>query len=89
MTNLTKRRLTKAEARFDAYEFGWEVEEIHHWHATGRDDVLCRTVLFRGESLCGPWLTGHFVVRFQPDRAAITECYAMIDGCLIGRCSEG
>ncbi len=83
MTDITKRRRTVAETRFARYRFGWEVEEVHHWHAAGEHE-LCRTVLFCGEAPGSPCVRGHFYVRFEPGRAAVEECHAMIDGCLVG-----
>ena len=83
MKDLDKRRHAVAEARFANYQFGWDVEEVHHWHAGGEDE-LCRTVLFCGEAPGSPCVRGHFYVRFQPGRATVEECYAMIDGCLVG-----
>jgi len=32
-----------------------------------------------------PCVRGHFLVRFLPNRPVVDECYAMIDGCLVGR----
>jgi hypothetical protein len=84
MTDITERRRAVAEARFTGYQFGWEVEEVHHWHAAGGEDELCRTVLFCGEAPGSPCVRGHFYVRFRPGRAVVAECYAMIEGCLIG-----
>jgi hypothetical protein len=84
MNELAKRRLAISEARFDAYQFGWEVEEVQHWHAEGQGDVYCRTVLFCGDSPGDPCVRGHFLVRFLPGKPIVDECYAMIDGCLIG-----
>ena len=84
MNELTQRRLAVAEAKFDAYQFDWEVEEYHHWHTQDDSDIFCRTVLFCGEAPGAPCMKGIFVVRFQPRREVIDECYAMIDGCLIG-----
>lgn len=83
MKDFTKRRHAAAEARFTTYQFGWEVEESHHWHAGGEHE-LCRTVLFCGEAPGSPCVRGHFYVRFDPGGTAIEECYAMIDGCLVG-----
>lgn len=88
MNDLTKRRLALAEARFDAYEFDWEVEEVHHWHVEGQGDEYCRSVLFCGDAPGSPCRRGHFLVRFLPGRATVDECYAMIDGCLVGRDPE-
>jgi hypothetical protein len=85
MNELAKRRLAIAEAKFDTYEFGWEVEEVHHWHTDGGTDEYCRTVLLCGDSPGDPCLKGHFLVRFLPGRPIVDECYAMIDGCLIGQ----
>ena len=84
MNALAQRRLAISEARFDTYDFGWEVEEVHHWHTAGQGDEYCRTVLFCGDAPGGPCVEGHFVVRFLPNRPIVDECYAMIDGCLIG-----
>ena len=84
MRNFTKRRRAVADARFAGYQFGWEVEEVHHWHATGGQDEFCRTILWCGEAPGSPCVRGHFYVRFKPGRAAVAECYAMIDGCLVG-----
>jgi hypothetical protein len=58
------------------------VEEVHHWHSDG--DEYCRTVLFCGDSPGDPCRKGHFLVRFLPGRPIVDECYAMIDGCLVG-----
>jgi len=93
MNDLARQRLAIAEARFDDYEFGWEVEEVHHWHQSGqgvgRGDTFCRTVLFCADGSTdgegGPCIRGEFVVRFLPNRPFVDECYAMIDGCLVGR----
>jgi hypothetical protein len=85
MSDLTKRRLAAAEARFERYRFGaWEVEEAHHWHIDVLGDEFCRTVLFCAEAPGGPCLRGHFLVRFQPGGSSVVECHAMIDGCSIG-----
>jgi hypothetical protein len=84
MSELTKRRLAISEAKFDAYHFGWKVEEVHHWHIEDQGNEFCRTVLFCGGSPGDPCVRGHFHVRFLPRRATVDECYAMIDGCLIG-----
>ena len=85
MNELTKRRLAIAEAKFDSYDFGWAVEEVHHWHTDDGRAEYCRTVLFCGDSPGDPCLRGEFVVRFLPGRAIVDECYGMIDGCLIGQ----
>ncbi|WP_162917292.1 hypothetical protein [Dongia deserti] len=84
MNELADRRLAIAEARFDAYQFSWEVEEVHHWHIDAGRNEYCRTVLLCGDSPGDPCVRGHFVVRFLPNRPIIDECYAMIDGCLVG-----
>jgi hypothetical protein len=84
MKILNRRRRVVAEAKFADYQFGWEVEEVHHWHSAGGGDAFCRTVLFCGEAPGSPCVRGHFYVRFRRDRASIEECYAMIDGCLVG-----
>lgn len=84
MDELAERRLAIAEARFDAYQFGWEVEEVQHWHLEGQGDAYCRTVMFCGVSPGDPCLRGHFLIRFLPGLAIVDECYAMIDGCLVG-----
>lgn len=88
MNRLAKRRLASAEARFDRYRFGWEVEEVHHWHLQGQGDEYCRTVLFCGDSPGAPCIRGHFLVRFVPGQVIVEECYAVIDGCLIGHDPE-
>jgi hypothetical protein len=86
MNDLIKRRLATAEARFERYSFGaWEVEEAHHWHVALRGNELCRTVLFCADTPGGPCVRGHFLVRFQPGGTNVDECYAMIDGCSIGK----
>jgi hypothetical protein len=84
MNELAKRRLAISEARFDAYQFGWEVEEVAHWHVERQGDVYCRTVLFCGDAPGGSCVRGHFLVRFLPGRPIVDECYAMIDGCIVG-----
>jgi hypothetical protein len=85
MSDLTKRRLAAAEARFERYPFGaWEIEEAHHWHIDVLGDEFCRTVLFCAEAPGGPCLRGHFLVRFQPGGSSVVECHAMNDGCSIG-----
>lgn len=84
MDELLRRRLAVSEARFDSYQFGWEVEEAHHWHLSGDANTLCRTVLFCADSPGGASIRGHFEVRFLPHRAIVDECHAMIDGCLVG-----
>jgi hypothetical protein len=84
MHELAKRRLAISEARFDSYHFDWEVEEALHWHVDSQRNEYCRTVLFCGDSPGDPCIRGHFLVRFLPGRAIVDECYAMIDGCLIG-----
>lgn len=84
MNELAQRRLAISEARFETYEFGWEVEEAQHWHATGHADEYCRTILFCGDAPGAPCVRGHFLVRFLPNRPVVDECYAMIDGCLVG-----
>lgn len=85
MSDLTRRRLAICEGEFESYGFGaWVVEEAHHWHATGHRDEFCRTVLFCSEVPGGPCVRAHFFVRFCPGKTGIDECYAMIDGCLIG-----
>src|SRR5262249_959063 len=85
MNELAQRRLAISEARFDTYDFGHEVEEVHHWHATGQGDEYCRTILFCGDAPGAPSVRGHFLVRFLPNRPVVDACDAMIDGCLIGR----
>ncbi len=85
MNDLAQRRLAIAEARFDGYQFGWEVEEAHHWHVDDSGDEYCRTVLFCGEAPGSPCVKGHFLVRFLPGRPIVEECHAMIDGCLVGQ----
>jgi hypothetical protein len=85
MNELAKRRRAIAEAKFDSYHFDWEVEEVHHWHIDGRGDEYCRTVLFCGDSPGDSCVRGQFVVRFLPGRPIVDECYAMIDGCLVGQ----
>jgi hypothetical protein len=85
MSGLTERRLAIAEARFDEYEFGWDVEEVHHWHHDAAGDAFSRTVLFCGDAPGSACIRGEFVVRFLTGRPFVDECYAMIDGCLIGR----
>lgn len=84
MNEFAKRRLAISEAKFESYHFGWEVEEVHHWYVDGHRDEYCRTVLFCGDSPGDPCVRGHFLVRFLPGRAIIDECYAIIDGCLVG-----
>jgi hypothetical protein len=85
MKDFTKRRRAAADASFADHYLDWEVEEVHHWHAAGSPDAYSRTVLFCGEAPGSPCLRGHFYVRFEPGGAKVEECYAMIDGCLIGR----
>src|SRR5262245_8437168 len=85
MTDLSGRCLAIAEARFEGYEFGWEVEEVHHWHQDAAGEVFYRTVLFCADAPGGPCTRGEFVVRFLPNRPFVDECYAMIDGCLVGQ----
>ena len=85
MNELAKRRLAISEARFETYQFDWEVEETHHWRVEGQGDVYCRTVLFCGDAPGAACVRGHFLVRFLPNRQIVDECYAMIDGCLIGQ----
>ena len=86
--DLPKRRLIIAEARFERYRFGaWEVEEAHHWHVALQGNELSRTVLFCADAPGGPCVSGHFIVRFHPERTTVDECYAMIDGCSIGNVS--
>ncbi|HET6622010.1 MAG TPA: hypothetical protein VFG64_18875 [Dongiaceae bacterium] len=84
MNELAQRRLAISEARFETYEFGWEVEEAHHWQVAGQGDEYCRTVLFCGDTPGGPCLRGQFVVRFLRGRPIVDGCHAMIDGCLVG-----
>ncbi len=85
MNELAKRRLAISEAKFDAYHFGWEVGEVLDWYVEGQGDEYSRTVMFCGDSSGDPCIKGHFLVRFLSGRAVIDECYAMIDGCLIGQ----
>ena len=85
MNELAERRLAISEARFETYDFGFEVEEVHHWHTTGQGDEYCRTILFCGDAPGAPSVRGHFLVRFLPNRPVVDECHAMIDGCLVGR----
>lgn len=84
MNELAKRRLAISEARFESYDFDWEVEEVSHWQIDRQGDEYCRTVIFCGDSPGGPCIRGHFAVRFVPGRPIVEECHAMIDGCLIG-----
>jgi hypothetical protein len=79
------RRLAVCEALFDAYQFGWDVEEVHHWCSDEQGDRFFRAVLFCGVSPCDPCIPGYFHVRFLPRRTKVDECYAIIDGCLIGQ----
>src|SRR5262245_52588107 len=85
MSDLAERRLAIAEARFDEYEFSWEVEEVHHWHHEAASDTFCRTVLFCADAPGSPCVRGEFVVHFLKGRPFVDECYAMIDGCLVGQ----
>lgn len=87
MKHFTESRRAAAEARFARHQFGWEVEEAHHWHEAGSANEFCRTVLFCGEAPGSPCVRGHFYIRFRPGRATVEECYAMIDGCLVGSSS--
>ena len=84
MNELAKRRLAISEAKFDSYQFGWEVEEVHQWHVDAQGNEYCRTVLFCGDSPGDPCIRGYFAVRFLSGRTIVDECHAMIDGCLIG-----
>jgi hypothetical protein len=84
MKHFTGRRRAAAEARFAGHQFGWEVEEVHHWHEAGSADEYCRTVLFCGEAPGSPCVRGHFYIRFEPGGAKVADSYAMIDGCLVG-----
>jgi hypothetical protein len=85
MSDLAKQRRAIAEARFDDYQFGWDIEEAHHWHHDAQRDELRRTVLFCADSPGDPCVRGEFVVRFLTKRPFVDECYAVIDGCLVGQ----
>lgn len=84
MIGLDEKRNAAADAEFESFDFGWQIEDASGWEWTQPGNEWTKPVFCANEeNPDGPSVPGSLVVVFEDGGADIRESYAVVEGVMI------